>query len=424
MRRIDVIDRHLEFAYGLETRSATNFLVIHHTGSGADNNRDFSAEQIHGWHLNNGWAGIGYHYVVRKDGTVEQGRPHWTVGSHACGKNWESIGIHLSGDFTVEKPTDKQIENTALLIANICTDYGLPIDRQHVFGHREVGETSCPGDVLFGMLDEIVGKAIWHSQRNDNNEPAAEEKKWQEDLAAIQQEINVPESDTEDIERIATLARKYESNGDPAAVSSGTGDLGGISYGLYQLSSNVGTVKSFLDWLCAYPDPKYANYGKVLSEYEINSQDFIDEWKSIGGIDPGGFGRLQDEYIKQMYYDKAVELLEREDYHADKHTDAMKAVILSRAVQNGPTGTKNLFVEACGKLGHPNLSYIDDSYFDYNLISTIYNFLIAECDTAHDDGTGIYRSIFGFCNGSLSVIKGLRNRFVSERNDALAMLGE
>lgn len=409
MRRINIQDRHLEFAYALENRTATNYLVIHHTGSGDDKNYDFTAEQIHSWHLNQGWAGIGYHYVVRKDGTVEQGRPHWTVGSHAQGHNWESIGIHLSGDFTLEAPTTEQVESAALLIANLCTDYGLPIDRQHVFGHREVGETSCPGDVLFDMLGEIVGKAIWYSQQDETTEGENEE-------------TTVSDSDTSDIERIASLARKYESNGDPAAVSSGAGDLGGISYGLYQLSSSMGVVKEFLAWLCDYPKPEYANYGKVLAEYEINSQEFIDEWKCIGTIDPDGFGRVQDEYIKEMYYDKAARLLCREDYCADKHTDAMKAVILSRAVQNGPTGAKNLFWEACQRLGHPNLSYVDDKYFDYDMITAVYNFLIQECDNAHDDGTGICRSTFGFCNGSRSILKGLHNRFVSERNDAIAML--
>ena len=186
MKRINVIDRGLQFAKPLENRPATNFLVIHHTGSGADNDIDASAEQIHSWHLNNpGWAGIGYHYVVRKNGTVEQGRPHWTIGSHAYGKNSESIGIHLSGDFTTASPTEAQIENTALLIANICTDYGLPIDRQHVFGHREVGESSCPGDVLFGMLDTIVGKANFYRY----GPPEAQDKAWQEDLGKIQKEL-------------------------------------------------------------------------------------------------------------------------------------------------------------------------------------------------------------------------------------------
>lgn len=180
MDRINVVETDLDFALPLETRSETNFLVIHHTGSGAYNDIDCSAEQIHSWHLGNGWAGIGYHYVVRKDGTVERGRPHWAVGSHAYGRNYESIGIHLSGDFSISSPTSRQIEQTALLIANICTDYGLPIDRQHVFGHREVGESSCPGDVLFGLLDTIVGKANYYRygapEEQENVQEVIEEK--------------------------------------------------------------------------------------------------------------------------------------------------------------------------------------------------------------------------------------------------------
>ena len=177
MDRINVIDLGLQFAKPLENRPATNFLVIHHTGSGADKDYDWSAEEIHGWHLNNGWAGIGYHYVVRKDGTVEQGRPHWTIGSHAYGRNSESIGIHLSGDFTEASPTEAQIESTAILIANLCTDYSLPIDRQHVFGHREVGESSCPGDVLFGMLDTIVGKANFYRYGPPEEQTPAKQEK-------------------------------------------------------------------------------------------------------------------------------------------------------------------------------------------------------------------------------------------------------
>ena len=63
---------------------------------------------------------------------------------------------------------------------------------------------------------------------------------------------------------IYRLARKYESNGDPSCVSTGEGDLGGVSYGLYQLSSQAGSVESFLAWVCKYPNPDLANYGKVL----------------------------------------------------------------------------------------------------------------------------------------------------------------
>lgn len=254
------------------------------------------------------------------------------------------------------------------------------------------------------------------------DEQAQKEAAWQEDLQKIQQEINVSNSNTGNIEQIAVLARKYESNGDPACVSSGAGDLGGISYGLYQFASKVGVVDEFVAWLCEYPEPALANYGTVLAAHEVNSEGFIEEWKNLGTVDPGNFGKLQDEYIKEMYYEKCSALLCRENYCADKHTDAIQAVILSRAVQNGPTGAKNLFVEACGRLGHPNLSYVDDRYFDDDMIGAIYDFLIEECDSARQDGSGVYRSANGFCNGSRGVIDGLRNRFVREKIDALGML--
>lgn len=43
------------------------------------------------------------------------------------------------------------------------------------------------------------------------------------------------------------LVRKYEAWGDPACVSSGMGDFGGISYGIYQFSSKAGVVQSFCE---------------------------------------------------------------------------------------------------------------------------------------------------------------------------------
>jgi hypothetical protein len=136
-------------------------VVIHHTGC---NDIDASAEQIHGWHLGNGWAGIGYHYVIRKDGTIERGRPEWAIGSHAYGENSHTIGIHLSGDFEQAQPTSQQIEKCALLIADICERYGLPINVDTVVGHGELMATSCPGKNLQALLDDgtLTGKAVWY----------------------------------------------------------------------------------------------------------------------------------------------------------------------------------------------------------------------------------------------------------------------
>jgi len=96
---------------------------------------------------------------------VEIGRPHWTVGAHAYGHNSHTIGIHACGNFEITEPTDAQIESLAMLLANLCTDYGLPIDRDHIVGHRELMSTACPGRNLYAQMDTIVGKANFYANQ-------------------------------------------------------------------------------------------------------------------------------------------------------------------------------------------------------------------------------------------------------------------
>lgn len=163
---IEIKETNLDFS-SLSERSYTDMIVIHHTGC---NDIDASAEQIHGWHLGNGWAGIGYHYVIRKDGTIERGRPEWAIGSHAYGENSHTIGIHLSGDFEQAHPTSEQVEKCAMLIADICERYGLPINRETVVGHGELMATSCPGVNVQSLLDDgtLTGKAVWYYNQANN----------------------------------------------------------------------------------------------------------------------------------------------------------------------------------------------------------------------------------------------------------------
>lgn len=64
-----MIIRHPDLNFfSLNRRLQTDMIVIHHTGC---NDIDASAEQIHEWHIAQGWAGIGYHFVIRKDGRHE-----------------------------------------------------------------------------------------------------------------------------------------------------------------------------------------------------------------------------------------------------------------------------------------------------------------------------------------------------------------
>ena len=139
-----------------EERSTTEMIVIHHAGF-PDGDKDSSAEDIHKFHQEvNGWAGIGYHYVIRKDGTIEQGRKPLAVGAHAYQHNKNSVGICVAGNFDIGKPNREQMDSLKLLTAWLCQRYKLnPMKKGVIVGHRNLNDTKCPGDNLYSKLDEI-----------------------------------------------------------------------------------------------------------------------------------------------------------------------------------------------------------------------------------------------------------------------------
>lgn len=139
-----IIDTNLKFG-SLSKRNSTNRIILHHAEASTA-----TPEQIHAWHLGNGWAGAGYHFYVRKDGNVYALRPEWAVGSHAQGANSDSIGICFEGNYMNETMPDAQIRAGQELVAYLKDKYG--IDK--VQRHREVTSTDCPG-VRF-PFDEIA----------------------------------------------------------------------------------------------------------------------------------------------------------------------------------------------------------------------------------------------------------------------------
>ncbi len=150
-----IYKRFLQFTE-YEKRLSTDVIVIHH--SGFPDGRDSTSEAIHRFHQEtNGWAGIGYHYFIRKDGMIEQGRRPDMVGAHVYGHNKNSVGICLSGNFDFQTPTEAQMDSVKLLTAWLCGKYGLdPMKKGVIVGHRDLNEdTGCPGNHLYARLEEI-----------------------------------------------------------------------------------------------------------------------------------------------------------------------------------------------------------------------------------------------------------------------------
>jgi len=85
--------------------------------SDAPNGRKDTAADVHRWHKERGWDGIGYHYFITVDGHIECGRPEYWVGAHCRGHN-EKIGVCLAGK---DKFTDCQQQALKLLINHNAT---------------------------------------------------------------------------------------------------------------------------------------------------------------------------------------------------------------------------------------------------------------------------------------------------------------
>lgn len=133
---MEIIETNLQFK-DMSTRKVTERIILHHADA-----KSCSAEDIHRWHLNNGWSGAGYHFLVRKDGKIYRLRPEDKVGAHAYSSNYNSIGICFEGNYMEEDMPEIQKEAGKELVAYLKDKYNIKV----VQAHRDVCATSCPGD--------------------------------------------------------------------------------------------------------------------------------------------------------------------------------------------------------------------------------------------------------------------------------------
>lgn len=123
-----------------------NKIIIH--SSATPEGREHDANDIRNWHVKgNGWSDIGYHFVIKLDGTVEKGREVASIGSHCQGQNQGSIGVCYIGGMDVkgkepkDTRTDAQKKSLVDLIKSLKTVYG---GRVTVHGHSEFSTKACP----------------------------------------------------------------------------------------------------------------------------------------------------------------------------------------------------------------------------------------------------------------------------------------
>ena len=118
-------------------------IVIHCSAS--PNGRNDTAEDIHRWHLERGWSGIGYHYVIEVPGKLSVGRPEYWQGAHAKGNNKRTLAVCMVG-------TDQFNVDQWSILQNLVRKLMIKHPNAKVIGHNEVSDKTCPGfDVQFWL---------------------------------------------------------------------------------------------------------------------------------------------------------------------------------------------------------------------------------------------------------------------------------
>ena len=115
-----------------------------------------SAAQIDTWHRrDNHWKyGIGYHYVIRRNGDIEHGRPEYMVGAHCLNHNGHSIGVCYEGGYDARgQPADTRTPEQKAAMRRLLEDLHRRYPRALIVGHHDLDPTKpCP------CIKDVVGE--------------------------------------------------------------------------------------------------------------------------------------------------------------------------------------------------------------------------------------------------------------------------
>ena len=130
-------------------------ITLHHTAelpNMASRSDHELVKAIQRFHRNQrGWADIGYHYLVGRDGTIFEGRALTVQGAHAgASNNIENLGVSAIGDFSGALPPPVQLDAIEAFLVEQQRRYAVGTDQ--VFGHRDFKATECPGSPLYAWL--------------------------------------------------------------------------------------------------------------------------------------------------------------------------------------------------------------------------------------------------------------------------------
>lgn len=136
-----------------------NYLVVHHSGSPVATT---TVAKIKKWHRERGFPTVGYHHIIDSSGTNSKVLSYDTEGCHVYGKNKDSIGICVMGNYAndIEKPTKAALEATEAILVKLCERFDVPPwcivthSAHAISGHH----TLCPGKNLMSEMSGLIAR--------------------------------------------------------------------------------------------------------------------------------------------------------------------------------------------------------------------------------------------------------------------------
>ena len=128
-------------------------IVIHCSAVRPD--QTSSGAQIDTWHRQRGFhLGIGYHYVVRRNGEIEVGRPEYMVGAHCLNHNSHSIGVCYEGGYDARgQPADTRTEAQKASLRRLLETLHKDYPEALIVGHHDLDpKKACP------CIADVVGE--------------------------------------------------------------------------------------------------------------------------------------------------------------------------------------------------------------------------------------------------------------------------
>ncbi|MBP2834104.1 N-acetylmuramoyl-L-alanine amidase [Aquimarina sp. U1-2] len=155
---------------GAAATSSVSHLIIHHE-FGSNTSRDWAARvrAVQNFHINgNGWSDVGYNFLVDPNGVIYEGRAGGdnAVGAHFCGRNRNTMGVCMLGDYSSVTPTTATQTSLKRLLAwkankeninPLGSSFHYAVNRSltHIAGHRDAGCSACPGNGGYATLSSI-----------------------------------------------------------------------------------------------------------------------------------------------------------------------------------------------------------------------------------------------------------------------------